>query len=137
MNRSPQAQISTLDQEIAVLTARKQALQAQVDIPWPKRLTLYAHCSTETNWEKGEGLGLTGEALSLFAHFEEIALDVEVAQDGTVTALACDGRGMAAPSWEPDRLLRLAQEALAETHGEAADDVRLFITQALIVMEMG
>ena len=133
MNRSPQAQISILDQEIAVLTARKQALQAQVDIPWPKRLTLYAHCSTETNWEKGEGLGLTGEALQLFVHFEEIALEVEVAEDGTVTIQACDGR-VVTPR-EPDRLLQLAHEALAETRSETADDVRLFIGQALVVLE--
>ena len=61
-------------------------------MPWPRRLTLYAHCSKETNWEKGETLGLTGEAIQLFVHFEEIALDVEVAEDGMVTILACDGR---------------------------------------------
>ena len=92
MNRSPHAQIAAIDQEIAALTARKAAMQTHVDTPWPRRLTLYAHCSAETNWEKGEALGLTGEALSLFMHFEEIALDVEVAEDGTVTILACDGK---------------------------------------------
>ena len=92
MNRSPHAQIAGIDQEIAALTARKAALHAQVDAPWPRHLTLYAHCSQETNWEKGETLGLTGEALSLFMHFEEIALEVEVAEDGMVTVLACDGK---------------------------------------------
>ena len=133
MNRFPQHQITAIDQEIAALTARKQLIQAQVDTTWPKRLTLYAHCSTETNWEKGEGLGLTGEALQLFVHFEEIELEVEVAQDGTVTVLACDGRKVT--PWEPARLLQLAHEALAKTHGEAADDARLFIRQALVVLE--
>ena len=89
MNRSPQAQIEAINQEIAALTARKAALQTERDAPWPRRLTLYAHCSKETNWEKGEALGLTGDALGLFMHFEEIALDVEVAEDGRVTVLAC------------------------------------------------
>ena len=91
MSRTPQKQIEAIDQEIAALTARKAALHAQVDAPWPKRLTLYAHCAQESLWEKGEILGLTGETLSLFAHFDEIALDVEVTEDGMVTILACDG----------------------------------------------
>lgn len=92
MNRSPQHEIVALDEEIARLTARKQPLQEVVAAPWPKRLLLYAHCSKETNWEKGKMLGLTGEALQLFVHFEEVALEVEVAEDGMVTVLACDGR---------------------------------------------
>ena len=91
MKRSPHAQIAAIDQEIAALTARKAALQARGDAPWPRRLTLYAHCAQESLWEKGEILGLTGETLSLFAHFDEIALDVEVTEDGMVTILACDG----------------------------------------------
>ena len=94
MNRSPHAQIEAIDQEIAALTARKAALHAQGNAPWPRRVTLYAHCSEDTNWEKGEALGLRGEALSLFIHFEEITLDVEVAEDGMVTILACDGRAL-------------------------------------------
>ena len=94
MNRSPHVQIKAIDQEIAALTARKAALQAEVDAPWPKRLTLYAHCSKDSLWEQGEQLGLMGETLSLFAHFNEIALDVEVAEDGMVTVLACDGRAV-------------------------------------------
>ena len=133
MTETLHSQLDAIDQEIAALTVRKQLIQAQVDAPWPKRLMLYAYCSKDTNWEEGEKLGLTGEALSLFAHFEEIALEVEVAADGEVTVLACDG--LAVTPREPDRLLQLAQEALAETHGEAADDVRLFIRQALVVLE--
>ena len=84
--------IAEIDREIARLLEHKKALQDRAYIPWPKRLTLYAHCSKETNWEKGEQLGLTGEALSFFAYFEKIALEVEVAEDGMVTIVACDGR---------------------------------------------
>ena len=84
MNRTPQAQIAAIDHEIAALTARKAALQTQVDAPWPKRVTLYAHCL-----KKGKPLGLTGEVLRLFMHF--VPLEVEVGEDGMVTVLACDG----------------------------------------------
>lgn len=36
----------------------------------------------------------TGDALRLFVHFEEVRLDVEVAENGRVTILACDGRAV-------------------------------------------
>ena len=61
-------------------------------MPWPKDVTLYAHCSRETNWKIGGKIGLKDEALRLFVHFDEIALTVSVAEDGTVTVLACNGR---------------------------------------------
>ena len=84
-----QAQLAEIDAQLAVLTARKQALEEQGGLAWPKRLRIYAHCDKEANREEGEALGLTGEPLRLFVHFEEIALDVEVGQDGRVTVLAC------------------------------------------------
>ncbi len=89
MAESRQQTLEAIDREIATLTARKQALLNASAAPWPRQTTLYAYCSNETNWQKGEALGLEGEALSLFAHFEEIRLDVEIAQDGTVTVLRC------------------------------------------------
>lgn len=92
MNRSPQHEIEAIDEEIDRLVARKQALQKTIAAPWPRRLMLYARCSKETNWEKGTTVGLTGEALNLFVHFEEVALEAEVAEDGIVTVLACNGR---------------------------------------------
>ena len=90
MNISTNEAIQRLDQQIAALEARKQALLATQTAPWPKRLTLYAYCSD--SWQAGEGLGLTGEALSRFAQFEEVQLEVDVAEDGIVTVVSCDGQ---------------------------------------------
>lgn len=94
MTEPLQRQLDALDQEIAALTARKQALLTTAPAPWPTRVTLYAYCSKESNWDTGETLGLEGEALSRFVHFEEVRLDVEVAEDGMVTVLACDGKAV-------------------------------------------
>ena len=103
MKQPIQTQLAEIDAQIVALTARKQALEAQEASPWPKRLTLYAYCSKETNGNKGESLGLTGEALQLFVHFEEVPLNVEVGEDGAVTILACDGRAVVpdARRWTP------------------------------------
>lgn len=94
MNRSPTHEIAEINAEIIRLTARRQALQEAVAAPWPKRLTLYARCSEDSLWEKGQQLGLEGDRLSLFAHFSEVALEVEVAEDGVVTVLTCNGKPM-------------------------------------------
>ena len=37
--------------------------------------------------------------------------------------------------WKPAQLLQLAHKALGETRSEAAEDARLFIRQALVVLE--
>ena len=81
--------IDKIDKQIAALEAKKQALLVAHDTPWPKRLTVYAYCSD--GWQAGEGLGLTGEALSLFADFDEVQLEVDVAEDGMVTIVSCNG----------------------------------------------
>ena len=41
---------------------------------------------------RGGALGLTEDAFRLFIHFEEIELTGEVAEDGTVAILRCDGK---------------------------------------------
>ena len=94
MSESRQQALATIDREIAALAARKQALLVAVSASWPKQVTLYASCDKDSNWKKGEALGLTGEALRLFVHFEEFRLDVEVAQDGMVRILRCDGKAL-------------------------------------------
>ena len=88
--------------ELAALQARRQALLQGRAAPWPRRLTLYAYCDKGRNWA-GEALGLTGEALKLFGHFEEVALGVEVGEDGTVTVLTCNGHAVvpSARRWAP------------------------------------
>ena len=133
MTETLHSQVEAIDREIAALRARRQVLLQVAAAPWPKRLPLYAHINHDATWDIGAQIGLTGDALRRFVRFEEVRLDVEVAEDGTVTILVCEGR--AVTPWEPDRLLQLAQEALAETRSEAADDARLFIRQALMVLE--
>lgn len=86
-------QIKALDAEIAGLQLRKDALEAQRAAgPWPKQTRIYADLSKDDMWDWGSALGLNGKALALFRHFNEIALDIEVAEDGRVTLMACDGR---------------------------------------------
>ena len=133
MSESVHQRLAAIDREIAALRARRQALLQVAAAPWPKRLPLYAHITDAQTWDIGEQIQLDGDALRRFVHFEEVRLDVEVAEDGEVTVLACDGSKVT--PWKPDQLLQLAQEALAETHGEAAGDARLFIRQALVVLE--
>ena len=87
-----QQQIDAIDQEIAALRARRQALLQVTAAPWPKRLPLYAQIGGTHIWDIGEQILLTGEALRRFVHFAEVRLDVEVAEDGSVTVLACDGQ---------------------------------------------
>lgn len=97
MTSSPRQDIAAIDQAIARLMARKHAMEEAGTGPWPRRLTLSVYCSKDTNWEDGETLGLTGEALRLFVHFEEVelaVLAVEVAEDGIVTVLACTGKAL-------------------------------------------
>ena len=86
-------QITALDAGIARLQLRKDALEAQRPAaPWPRQTRIYASLSKDNMWDWGSALGLTGDALTLFRHFDEIALDIQVAQDGKVTLLACNGR---------------------------------------------
>ena len=89
MSESRQHQLAALDHEIAALTARKQVLLDASTAPWPKHVRLYASCDKNHAWEMGEQLGLATEALRLFVCFQEVSLDVEVAQDGRVTILRC------------------------------------------------
>ena len=92
MAESREQALAGIDREIAALTARKQALLDARAASWPKQVTLYASCDKNHQWDMGEQLGLTGEALRLFIHFAEIALNVEVSEDGRVRVLACDGK---------------------------------------------
>ena len=86
--------LAGIDREIAALTARKQALLDARAASWPKQVRLYASCDKNHAWEMGEQLGLTAEAVRLFVCFQEVSLDVEVAQDGRVTVLRCDGKAV-------------------------------------------
>ena len=96
-------QLSVIDAQIAALKARKHDIEAQMALQWPKRIMLYAYCNKEMNYEQGEALGLTGGALRLFSHFEEVRLDVRVAEDGRVTILTCNGYAVVpdARRWTP------------------------------------
>jgi hypothetical protein len=59
------------------------------------RATIYLHSNKESNWTLGEKLGLTGEALRLFMYAcTEVAVEIEVSQDGSATIVAVDGRSL-------------------------------------------
>lgn len=51
---------------------------------WPKEVVMWIHSDKDANWETGERLGLTGEALQLFRHaLTEVRVVLNVNQDGT------------------------------------------------------
>ena len=94
MSESFDEQVMAINAQIATLDARKRALLEAQHGRWPQRVTLYAHCREDTLWAIGTQMGLTGAQLEMFAHFTEVALKVEVAEDGSVQILACDGKAL-------------------------------------------
>ena len=84
--------LADIAHKMAALEAEQAQLQGVQAAPWPKRTTMYVRWSHERSYDIGKQLGLTGEALETFTYFGyEIALDIEVRQDGSFTYLACDG----------------------------------------------
>lgn len=56
------------------------------------KTTFYLHSDKESNYQKGEKLGLTGEALKKFAYaLCEVTIKAEVADDGTCEIISIDG----------------------------------------------
>lgn len=49
------------------------------------KTTIYASISKESAYEKGEQIGLSGEALEMFKHFNEVELEIEVEDSGIVS----------------------------------------------------
>lgn len=62
----------------------------------PKTVDIYASADQDSNWNLGEKLGLTGEALSLFSFSGcEVKLTMELdAETGSTTIVAVDGRAV-------------------------------------------
>lgn len=60
---------------------------------------MYAHGCKETNWEKGESFGLSGDALSEFSYsLYEVAFDVEIdRRTGVVMCTHLNGKALAEP----------------------------------------
>jgi len=58
------------------------------------RTDIYVHSSRDSMWEKGEQLGLTGEALKLFSYVGcEVKLTIEVDEKtGDAVIVAADDR---------------------------------------------
>jgi len=86
--------LACIDQQIAALQAQREEVTKELaEVDWPKRTTLYVHRSKERNYDQGQELGLTGEALEKFLYtFCEVGIDVEVHKDGKVTIRAIDGK---------------------------------------------
>ncbi len=49
------------------------------------KTTIYASISKESAYEKGKQIGLSGEALEMFKHFNEVELEIEVEDSGIVS----------------------------------------------------
>jgi len=48
------------------------------------KTTIYASISKEDAYQKGKEIGLTGKALEIFEHFNEVELEIEVEDSGLV-----------------------------------------------------
>ena len=48
------------------------------------KTVIFAYISKEAACQKGEQLGLTGEALEMFTHFNEVGLEIGIDDDGIV-----------------------------------------------------
>lgn len=60
------------------------------------RIKVYIHGDRASMFEKGEKLGLTGEALSLFSYAcSEVEVELDVMPDGRATIVSVDGRAVA------------------------------------------
>jgi hypothetical protein len=60
---------------------------------WPRTTTIYLHSDKESNWELGEELGLSNDAISdeFRSCCYEIEIEVEVHEDGTSFATHFQG----------------------------------------------
>ena len=57
------------------------------------KITCYVHSTKESMWEKGEQIGLQGEALDLFKYaLCEVEFVLDVKKDGTYEILSVDGQ---------------------------------------------
>jgi hypothetical protein len=81
---SKQQRIDELQKEIDELKRKKDLIE---NSKFPKRIILYPTCSSDELYEKGEELGLTGDALDLFAHAEEWEIVIRIDADGTATLM--------------------------------------------------
>lgn len=61
---------------------------------WPKKITMYLHSDKEKNWNLGEEIGLSDEAISHKFKYalHEIAIEVLVQETGDIEILTVDGR---------------------------------------------
>lgn len=85
--------IEEIDELITQLQEEREELVAKGKAPWPRRVTTYLHSSKESNYEDGEGLGLTDNALQKFAYACcEVAIELEVWPDGRSCIVGVDGK---------------------------------------------
>ncbi len=60
---------------------------------WPKTVKMYLHGDKDSNWQIGEDIGLSEEAIRENFKYAlyEVELDVEVHKDGNIKVIAFDG----------------------------------------------
>lgn len=63
---------------------------------FPKLITIHLHSSKESNYDIADEIGLSKEATNLFAYaLYEVALGVEVSENGETKIVSVDGKGLA------------------------------------------
>lgn len=93
--------LADLDRQIAALQAQRAALETTEVQPWPKRARLYMYSRRESVFRLGRQLRLSPSACEDLAwNAYEVALEVEIQEDGTYTILTCNGRPLGPPAGE-------------------------------------
>ena len=86
-----QIQMDNLQAQIDAIQLQYDAIVAEQALPWPKLITLTAWTDSFSAQSEGERIGLTGDALHLFAQQDTVEIVYEVSEDGTSTKISYNG----------------------------------------------
>ena len=82
--------MSSIDDQIKdarLKLERLERIKNSIDFSFPQKIQINAYASKESLYSMGEKLGLTGDALRMFAHAQEYFIICSVDADGVVTPL--------------------------------------------------
>ncbi len=54
---------------------------------FPIKTKIHAYVDKESAYDKGVAIGLAGEALEMFVHFNEVELEIEIEESGIVSKI--------------------------------------------------
>ena len=79
--------MATIDEQIAKAKRDLEELERRKTLTFPQEIEIHAYASRDHLYDDGEKIGLSGEALRMFAHAEQYIIICRVDSDGMVTPL--------------------------------------------------